>query len=718
MANKAYTSRSPHHVGRRERSWVGGLPTWRKALIVLLLSIGATFMFVGTLYASSVARMATEVKVVLNSVETMANTALGCGSNVSLNEAANDLVKSTNALNDELNGPQWDFVRDHSKYGNDIDAAREMLASVETLVNGPFTDMVNLSTRLSGFSMKDGSVDVSALMDMPEIFTEAHADLREQLTKLESIATPSITQIANMLNMEKTALNAVDTMLGEYDDLVSLLPQLLGEKGKRTYLVLVQNSAELRSAGGMVGTVAAITADKGVVTIGDFQTTADYELPSEPMDDLIETERQVFGETFDMYAQTTTIDPEYQRVALMNKYLWQMQKGNEKANVAGVLALDPVFLQSLLGATGSVTLSDGKVLDSTSTVSFLLHDLYVEHNDFADQNKYVSEAAKEIMSHVLGNTNGSTVSALLKAIRETSANGHLKLWMADETEQQALVDTGVLDDMVSGELSADNATPAAGVYLSELQMGKQDWYLRSDITVTKTCGDVLASQNALNSGSLDSSISSLVRDTQLGQYPESSLGDEYTVVLKLRNSMTKKEAHSLPTFITSADTSEVAGGMLYRVVLTAPYGGEITAVQADAGSWRTNTATLYDRQYIVFDMLWIEPEGETTIAFTVRVNAEAVQPLNVVTTPLVNADGIQTGSNGQVVDECPTQSKDAQQDEGTQSDKGSQQSKDAQSDKGGKDDSAADPSAGLDSLDRLRSQMSCPVDLGTVATSI
>lgn len=43
----------------------------------------------------------------------------------------------------------------------------------------------------------------------------------------------------------------------------------------------------------------------------------------------------------------------------MNKYMWLYQKGNEDENVAGVLSLDPVFLQALLGATGEVKLSDG-----------------------------------------------------------------------------------------------------------------------------------------------------------------------------------------------------------------------------------------------------------------------------------------------------------------------------------------------------------------------
>ena len=47
------------------------------------------------------------------------------------------------------------------------------------------------------------------------------------------------------------------------------------------------------------------------------------------MDDTVLKERQVFGGTFDQYPATTTIDPEFQRVAQMNKYMWLYQKATK-----------------------------------------------------------------------------------------------------------------------------------------------------------------------------------------------------------------------------------------------------------------------------------------------------------------------------------------------------------------------------------------------------
>lgn len=701
---------APQHVGgRKGRSLLALTPGWMRAIAVVLITLLAAVTCVTALYAASVTRMIANAQNVLSSAESLANTALGCGSDKSLSEVSQELVKSTNDLNRELNGPQWDLVRDHSRFGSDITAAREMLASVDTLVNGPFTDLLNLAQRLQGFSMKNGTVDVSALMDMPEIVAETHKDLKTQIAKLDSIPAPSIAKVNSILNAEKTMLQTVDSMLSEYDDLVNLLPQLLGKDGERTYLVLVQNPAELRSSGGMVGTIAAVTADKGKVTIGDFSSTINWDIPDDPLDDTVYLERDVFGHTFDQYPATTTIDPEFRRVAQFNQYLWTYQKDNEGKNVAGVIGLDPVFLESLLDATGEVKLSDGKVLNGDTTVPFLLHDLYVEHPKFEEQNKYVSEAAQEIMTHVLGNINGSSVSGLLKAVRQTSAGGHLKLWMANEPEQTALISTGLIDDKAGGELSADETVPQAGIYLSELQQGKQDWYLRTTTTVTKTCGETLASEQASVTGTIDSRINSSAESTVLGDIAADQFGDEYTVTFTMKNTMTKAEAKKLPEFITGGSDSEIPGGLLYRIILTAPYGGEITAVQADYTKWGMNTSSLYDRQYLSFDQDWIAPGEERTIAFTVRVKSTAVQPLDVVTTPVVNAKGIETGSDGKVIDQCAADTGNSANDESVQSDESQNQQN------GNTGGTAKDPSSGLSALDKIKGQLSCPVDIKSIA---
>ena len=44
-----------------------------------------------------------------------------------------------------------------------------------------------------------------------------------------------------MVKTGVSGLKSVDKMLNEYDELINLLPQLLGENGERTYLVAIYN---------------------------------------------------------------------------------------------------------------------------------------------------------------------------------------------------------------------------------------------------------------------------------------------------------------------------------------------------------------------------------------------------------------------------------------------------------------------------------------------
>ena len=725
----------PHHTGRRGREILSKRSPIATAVFLTCLGLFAVVMTVFAVYGASALKMKGDVDRILSSSQNLANSALGCGGDVSISDSARELVRSTQSLRNEMGAAKWTWLAEKTGYSSDLAAAREMLDSVGTLVDGPFADMVNVSQQLQGFEMQDDTVDVSPLMTLPDIVKNAHTDINDQVAQLESIPTPRLQQVAEVLETEKTALRAADSTLAEYDDLINLLPQLLGKDGARTYLVLVQNPAELRSSGGMVGNAAAVTADNGKVHIGKFASTIDWKTPTDPLDDQVLKEREVFGATFDQYAQTTTIDPEFKRVAELNKYLWLHQDGNGGQNVAGVVALDPVFLQSMLSATGNVTLSDGRVLDGTSTVPFFLSDLYTDYPNFDDQNKYVSEAASEIMSNVLGGANTSNASAMLKAIRDTTANGHFKLWMANADEQSALIDTGLIDDKAGSELSSDTATPEAGIYLSELQQGKQDWYLRTTTTVKKTCGDLVANA-ALNTGVLDERIKMPVVNTSLNQYPEDQLGDEYTVTFTMKNTLTEEQANSLPDFVTGNgdDQVEVRGGMLYRIVLTAPLGGEITAMQADVNPTAThalaNSPDMYDRQHVTFDQQWIKPGEELTISYTVRVNKAATSPLNVVTTPIVNADGIETGSKGAVDDACPTESRStgeaAQQDanvaqnpqDGQQPADAQAQSQQAQAPSDQQTTQKKDPTAGLNSLDNLKNSVSCPVDLRKISGAV
>ena len=746
----------PRHIRGRSHRKLTATTGWRlvaRVLYVVLASFAGLLLSTFIVYGSSVVAMAYEADRMITSAEKLANAALGCGDeDVDLSKTSHELVTSATKLRNELDGARWTIVRDHTSYGNDITAARTMLGAVADLVDGPFADLTSLSDKFGGFSMEDKTVDVSALLEIPGILHGAHNTISAKVTELRSLQTPSVPKVAGLVSTGASALESVDKLLTQYDDLVDLIPQLLGANGKRTYLVAIYNPAELRSGGGMVGNVAPVTAEGGKVTIGDFVVTSAYQYGTQPFDAEGVTEGAVFGDQVYRYPQTTTVNPNFQRAAVTLKNLWAAQPDNKGTEVSGVFALDPVFMQALIGATGNVTLSDGKVLDGTNAVKFFLSDIYTEHPDYKDQDAFTNESSKRIMSSVFSNVNASTASSVLRAVKSSSASGHFKVWMNQTSELEALVQTQVFSANVAGTLPNDPLNPTAGVYLTEAVPSKLDWYLDVDTTVNRTCGATFAASKSRLSDLVDAKPrSSLIRTIAT-----KDLGDEYTVQVTLRNTMTKTQAKELPTFVTGeADP----GTMQPRLFLMAPAGGEITSIAYETGDFVAN-GIVGGHQFINLRLTsGVKPESEVTIAFTVRVAEQATAPLNIVTTPVITAKGIYTGTNGVVTDQCAADVPDAKQDQ-TLADNGSagsaangstngsqaaqgQNGQNGQTSaptqdgssapvpgSGSSSDAAAgdsatpaptlvtdgqngqDPNAGaLDSLDNFRSHLSCPVDL-------
>lgn len=699
---------TPRHVSRKGHS------TLTKVLRPKRIVMGVAFVLLGlvvaltAIFGVSAIRMYWEANRFISAGENLANAALGCGSKTSISKSADELVDSSRKLNNELNKPQWTWVRDHTAYGNDITAARTMLQSVNNLVEGPFTDMVNLSKDLSGFSMKDKTVDLSSLSNMPKIVHQARTDIQRETATLRLLKQPKIHQVASAVNAGADGLEAVDHMLDSYDELVNLFPELLGENGERTYLLVVQNPAEIRSGGGMVGNYAVVTANKGIVNIGDFDTTGGFQNPVRAFDDKGVQEAQLFGDQVWKWPQTTTVNPDYQRAAVNFKHLWQYQDSkNKQKQVAGVISVDPVFLQAMVGATGNVKLEDGKVLNGTNTLRFFERDLYIDHPKFEEQNKYTSKAAKLVMNHILQNAKPDNLSALLKALKETTSSSHLKIWMQDQSEFDALVQTGLINENAAGGLPGSETEPVTGVYLNQSQASKLDWYLQTEVNVTKTC----EGSSAVSQGRISSKVNQMARSTDIGAVDESELGDEYTVEFTMTNTLTKDQVEQLPKFVTGKSDT---GTMLYRMFIMAPTKGEITSIAYEQGDYG-GSMMLNDRHYVTV-RIPVEAGKTVTVAYTVRVPKTAKSSLNMVNTPIANEKGIQTGSNGEVHDNCAAANKSGENSSnGASTDSpasSSQPSSSAGTTKSTeKEQSASTDTDPLSSLKSLRNNLSCPVDI-------
>ncbi len=136
-----------------------------------------------------------------------------------------------------------------------------------------------------------------------------------------------------------------------------LVPPMLGQDGPRQYLLVVQNNAEIRSTGGLPGSLQILKADNGKLTLAEQRSVDDFDVLTQPALPLTEEEQALYGDNLGENIRDTNLTPDFPRAAALMSALHTRSFGTD---VDGVIAVDPVVLASVLKATGPVTVAGEK----------------------------------------------------------------------------------------------------------------------------------------------------------------------------------------------------------------------------------------------------------------------------------------------------------------------------------------------------------------------
>ncbi|MHA7272362.1 DUF4012 domain-containing protein [Arthrobacter sp. TMT4-20] len=336
------------------------------------------------------------------------------------------------------------------------------------------------------------------------------------------------------LEETEAALGQVRGPLVNASRAVQLLPQMLGEDGPRRYLVLIQNSAEVRATGGIPGALAVVTAEEGRISLTDQGGSADIAKFEPPLEVDAEQER-IYSFRMGAYIQSVNMTPDFPTAALTAKQMWDERRGGEE--IDGVLAIDPVVLSNILGATGGVDLGEfedpavnaslaGSTLPSELTaenvVPTMLSDVYAQVEDPLVQDAYFAAVAEKVFDAVAGGLGDS--SQLIQALITSSEQDRLYLWSNSEAEQ-ALIAPTRLSGAVTGPAVGGTSF---GVYFNDGTGAKMDYYVRRTAQLLRSC--------------------------TIDGY------SQYTVKVTLTNTAPSDAAETLPDYVTGAGAFGVTPG--------------------------------------------------------------------------------------------------------------------------------------------------------------
>ncbi len=233
---------------------------------------------------------------------------------------------------------------------------------------------------------------------------------------------------------------------GDLTRLLQLSDGMLGGDGKRTYLVLLLNNAELRGAGGLLSGVGTLNVDEGRVTLGRLYTAE--QLLTHPL-------RRVkapadFERRYALYKANTTLwknatySSDFPEVAVVAARLFETVKGVE---TDGVLQLDPRALSSLMPVGSEIDIPvSGDVVSSEELPEYVYSTAYERFSDPRERRAAILQAGGGAFEMIL--SEGLRDQEALSRAGSAIAGGHLAFVSFDPDEASALDAVGV-----SGNLS-------------------------------------------------------------------------------------------------------------------------------------------------------------------------------------------------------------------------------------------------------------------------
>ena len=579
-------------------------------VVVLLLGLVAIGGFFGFRLLSEAREVKAQAKEVVALVEDVPDAILA-GDTASLPQTANQVSSLAGQINNTVHGTLWNIASYLPYVGSDIKSAQVL---GDTLVDLSANALVPVSNSLQGLDLGDlianRRINIEKLSLLTGAIGQVTPVIERAAATIDALPTANIQQVRDYIEKVREPLSEINDTLSEVSEFTTLLPQVFGSTGTRTYMVIAMNSAELRSSGGLPGAFGFVTVSNGYIEVGDFGSVGSLSEETMQGRTVSETaEERAFFVGVDLYARYAelTFLPEFERVGeLAMDYAaiyWP------DVAVDGVMAVDPTFLQHLMAVTGASAQVEGVTLDGTSANRVLIHDVYTMYD--ADEvntksNEFFTEAADACVEAVFDNLGNMGLKDLTDLLTGNSEEGHFFLWMDDDTEQAA-----VRKLSFSGNLDYDAREPQLGVYLNDHTWSKIDWYL----------------------GCL----------TEVGEgYINGQGGTTYEVTTYIKNNLTEDMAMELPRYITGVNNNKYRrDDIMTDVYLFAPYGGTITDIEisytgdgdADAMILYRYEGTVWQHQghYMQFHQLG---QGVVTIKYKVNTAYEAEAPLTVRQTPM------------------------------------------------------------------------------------
>lgn len=445
------------HKRRRRRSLIRRIlqrVRWRLLLIILLVmtvtAVGGQVVLLADAMNQLNSSFDSTMRV-MNSISDKSGTQLTIDDFKRLQTSVNNLSGSLNRVDGRLRylrhmaslNSDWEILLDL------LTVSQEMARATDNMLDGLEPALFYMVDGQSGETVVTQISSGERIVELLTVgrgrFNQADGQLTNVRTMLDSIdlssASPELLLQVRSLNDYYTELDEINTFLLQAPD---ILTTVLGLRESQSYLVLAQNSDELRPSGGYISTYGWMTVRNGrIVDYDYYPTTAQSPLPPVQSPDDFEVPSWWIQYRQPIYAMWDgSWYADFSRTAEMARTYYNLNPDNPNVPIQGVLAIDIYGFERILEALGSITvpriLDDGTSYISINSENFreIIYDIRA---DEGTHKAFIADIYNEIFSQWQSRGSDSDINqALLGAVLESLLEKHIIVYSADETINNAI----------------------------------------------------------------------------------------------------------------------------------------------------------------------------------------------------------------------------------------------------------------------------------------
>jgi hypothetical protein len=310
------------------------------------------------------------------------------------------------------------------------DAVQEEARAV-SIATSVVEDLLGKGSEQKSPVFADGAVNTKLILSLPSRLQSLRAHVESGQRAITAIRWVPFVHFDDLKTEALQATSQALKSIGRSQSVIQLLPGFLGFNRPRTYLLLLQNPAQLRGTGGSTPSYALITAQDGKFVLEQQGDPATFGVvrPTGPLPRSVAWYLRAAKEGLNV--DSVNFSPDFPAVAQTWRRLFSKVLG---LPIDGAIVIDPAGVAEALNAKPSTDIQIGTVptITAHNVQSVLDHEILPLPK--AKRERVLVEligAAFQTLIHT------SDPVGTLRQLSTALAEGHMKIWSADD-QQAAL----------------------------------------------------------------------------------------------------------------------------------------------------------------------------------------------------------------------------------------------------------------------------------------